>query len=92
MRNNGNIDVAGSRMLLTGNMKNTLRLLIILLINIQVSQVNAMGFLDFMRIYIFSEVDGVVLLEGKPVSSATVMRTADYKDKLYSEFGTICCN
>ena len=34
-----------------------------------------MGFLDFMRIYIFSEVDGVVLLEGKPVSGATVVRT-----------------
>ena len=66
-------------------MKNTLRLLIALLINIQVSQVNAMGFLDFMRIYIFSEVDGVVLLEGKPVSGATVIRTADYKDKLYSD-------
>ena len=44
-----------------------------------------MGFLDFMRIYIFSEVDGVVLLEGKPVSGATVIRTADYKDKLYSD-------
>ena len=44
-----------------------------------------MGYLDFMRIYIFSEVDGVVLLEGKPVSGAKVVRTADYKDKLYTD-------
>ena len=66
-------------------MKNTLRLLIILLINIQVSQVNAMGFLDFMRIYIFSEVDGVVTLEGKPVPGDRVVRTADYKDVVHTD-------
>ncbi len=43
-----------------------------------------MGFLDFARIYIFSEVDGVVLMEGKPVSGAKVVRTADYKDKIHT--------
>lgn len=43
-----------------------------------------MGFLDFMRVYIFSEVDGVVLMNGKPVSGAKVIRTADYKDKIHS--------
>jgi hypothetical protein len=43
-----------------------------------------MGLLDFARIYIFSEVDGVVLMQGKPVSAAKVVRTADYKDRLYT--------
>jgi len=43
-----------------------------------------MGMLDFMRVYIFSEVDGVVLMNGKPVSGANVIRTADYKDKVHS--------
>ena len=47
-------------------------------------QVQAMGMLDFMRVYIFSEVDGVVLMNGKPVSGAKVIRTADYKDKVHS--------
>lgn len=49
------------------------------------NQVKAMGFLDFMKVYIFSEVDGVVLMQGKPVSGAKVVRTADYKDKIYTE-------
>lgn len=49
------------------------------------TQVNAMGFLDFMKIYIFSEVDGVVLMEGKPVNGAKVVRTADFKDKIYTD-------
>jgi len=49
------------------------------------AQVNAMGILDFMRIYIFSEVDGTVLMEGKPVSGAKVTRTADYKDKIHTD-------
>ena len=44
-----------------------------------------MGFLDFMRIYIFSEVDGVVTLEGKPVPGARVVRTADYKDVVHTD-------
>ncbi len=44
-----------------------------------------MGFLDFMRVYIFSEVDGVVLMNGKPVSGAKVIRTADYKDKVHTD-------
>jgi len=51
-------------------------------------QVHAMGILDFMRIYIFSEVDGTVLMNGKPVSGAKVTQTADYKDKIHS-FTTI---
>jgi len=55
----------------------------ILLINYP-TQVQAMGFLDFMRIYIFSEVDGVVLMEGKPVSGARVVQTADFKDKIHT--------
>ncbi len=41
-------------------------------------QVQAMCLLDFARIYIFSEVDGVVLMQGKPVSAAKVVRT-EYK-------------
>jgi hypothetical protein len=68
-----------------GNTMNPIRFLLILFLTLNVTQVNAMGFLDFMRIYIFSEVDGVVLLEGKPVKGATVVRTADYKDKLYTD-------
>jgi len=43
-----------------------------------------MGFLDFMRVYIFSEVDGVVFMNGEPVSGANVVRTADYKDKIHT--------
>lgn len=44
-----------------------------------------MGFLDFARIYIFSEVDGVVTLDDeKPVKGAKVIRTADFRDKLHT--------
>ena len=50
-----------------------------------ITQVNAMGFLDFMKVYIFSEVDGIVLMEGKPVAGAKVVRTADYKDKVHTD-------
>ena len=56
-----------------------------ILLLVYATQVNAMGFLDFMKIYIFSEVDGVVLMEGKPVSGAKVVRTADYKDKIHTD-------
>ena len=62
----------------------TIALTSILLI-VFTTQVNAMGFLDFMKVYIFSEVDGVVLMEGKPVSGAKVVRTADFKDKIYTD-------
>jgi len=48
------------------------------------NQAQAMSFLNFMRVYIFSEVDGVVLINGEPVSGAEVIRTADYKDKIHS--------
>lgn len=48
-------------------------------------QVQAMGSLDFMRIYIFSEVNGVVLLDGKPVKGAKIIRTTDYKDSIHSD-------
>jgi len=48
------------------------------------TQVHAMGILDFMRIYIFSEVDGTVLMDGKPVSGAEVTQTADYKNKIHT--------
>ncbi len=61
----------------------TLAITAFLIINCSI-QVQAMGFLDFVRIYIFSEVDGVVLMEGKPVSGAKVVRTADYKDKIHT--------
>ncbi len=54
------------------------------LLIIYLAQGNTMGFLDFARIYIFSEVDGVVSMKGKPVSGAKVVRTADYRDKHYT--------
>ena len=44
-----------------------------------------MSLLDFMRVYIFSEVDGVVLLDGQPVSNARVVRSAEYRNKLYTD-------
>ena len=43
-----------------------------------------MRILDFIRIYIFTKVDGTVLMEGKPVSGAEVIQTADYKDKIHT--------
>ena len=60
------------------------RFLLIVYLNLPSTQVHAMGFLDFMRIYLFSEVDGVVLLQGKPVSGATVVRMTEYRDKMYN--------
>ena len=40
---------------------------------------------DFLKIYLFSEVNGVVLLNGKPVQGAELIRTAAPGSKSYTD-------
>ena len=44
-----------------------------------------MGLFDFMKVCLFSEVNGVVTLEGKPVKGAEISRTAEFNDKFYTD-------
>lgn len=44
-----------------------------------------MGLFDFMKICLFSEVKGVVTLEGKPVAGAEIVRTAEINDKVHTD-------
>jgi len=45
-----------------------------------------MAFFDFFTIYVFSEVDGVVTMNGEPVQGAQVTRTGDHEeDKVYTD-------
>lgn len=48
-------------------------------------EVGAMGLFDFMKVCLFSEVNGVVTLEGKPVVGAELIRTAKLNDKVYTD-------
>jgi Domain of unknown function (DUF6795) len=51
-----------------------------------IQQVQAMGILDFFTIHVFSDVTGVVTLNGEPVEGAEIIRTADHAhDKLYKD-------
>ena len=45
----------------------------------------SMGLFDFMKVCLFSEVNGVVTLEGKPVAGAMVIRTARFNSDIYSD-------
>lgn len=45
-----------------------------------------MGFFDFAKICLFSEVDGVVTLNGKPLPGAEVVRTSEIgKDSVHTD-------
>ena len=44
-----------------------------------------MGLFDFMKVCLFSEVNGVVTLEGKPVAGADLIRTAEINDKVHTD-------
>ena len=44
-----------------------------------------MGLFDFMKVCLFSEVNGVVTLEGKPVAGAEIVRSAEINDKPYTD-------
>jgi hypothetical protein len=46
-------------------------------------EVWSMGLFDFLKICLFSEVNSVVTLEGKPVAGAELVRTAMINDKEY---------
>lgn len=47
-----------------------------------------MGMFDFLQVCLFSEVNGVVTLEGKPVAGAELVRTAILNDKTYKDTAT----
>ena len=47
-----------------------------------------MGMFNFLKVCLFSEVNGVVTLNGKPVVGAEVIRTAELNDKAYSDTTT----
>jgi len=44
-----------------------------------------MGLFDFMKVCLFSEVNGVVTLQGKPVAGAKIVRTAKINDTPYTD-------
>ncbi|MCI0506530.1 MAG: carboxypeptidase-like regulatory domain-containing protein [Gammaproteobacteria bacterium] len=44
-----------------------------------------MGLFDFMKVCLFSEVNGVVTLEGKPVAGAEIVRTAKFSDTEHTD-------
>jgi len=46
---------------------------------------SVMGLFDFMKVCLFSEVNGVVLIEGKPVAGAEVVRTSKMNDSIYTD-------
>jgi hypothetical protein len=48
-------------------------------------EVGAMGLFDFMKVCLFSEVKGVVTLEGKPVVRAELVRTAKIGEKTHAD-------
>ncbi|MDH5778538.1 MAG: carboxypeptidase-like regulatory domain-containing protein, partial [Gammaproteobacteria bacterium] len=48
----------------------------------------SMGLFDFMRVCLFSEVNGVVTVQGKPVAGARIVRTAKLGDKPYTDTTT----
>jgi hypothetical protein len=44
-----------------------------------------MGLFDFVKVCLFSEVKGVVTLEGKPVAGAELVRTAEIGEKVHTD-------
>ena len=44
-----------------------------------------MGLFDFVKVCLFSEVTGVVTLEGKPVAGAELVRTAKIGEKVHTD-------
>jgi len=57
------------------------------------TKVWGMALFDFFKIYVFSDVNGTVLLEGKPVQGAEIIRTADHEeDKVYTDSTTTDAN
>lgn len=49
----------------------------------------AMAFFDAFTIYVFSDVSGVVVMNGEPVQGAEVIRVGDHEhDKVYSDMAT----
>lgn len=47
-----------------------------------------MGMFDFLKVCLFSEVNGVVTLGGRPVAGAEVIRTAVLNNKVYRDTTT----
>lgn len=45
----------------------------------------SMGMFDFLNVCLFSEVNGAITLDGKPVAGAEVVRTAILNDKTYTD-------
>lgn len=44
-----------------------------------------MGFFDFAKVCLYSEVSGVVMLYGEPIAGAEVIRSATWREKLYTD-------
>lgn len=42
-----------------------------------------MGMFDFLKVCLFSEVNGVVTQDGKPIAGAEIIRTAEFNNKAY---------
>jgi hypothetical protein len=45
----------------------------------------SMGMFDFLKVCLFSEVNGQVTKDGKPVAGAEVMRSVELNDKTYTD-------
>jgi hypothetical protein len=58
---------------------------LVILLTFYTLEASSMGLFDFLKVCLFSEVNGVVTLEGKPVAGAELVRTAQLGDKIYTD-------
>jgi hypothetical protein len=65
--------------------KSRYQILLFVCLSMVTLEVWSMGLFDFLKVCLFSEVNGVVTLEGKPVAGAELVRTAMINDKEYTD-------
>jgi hypothetical protein len=63
--------------------KSRYQTLLLVCLSIATFEVSAMGLFDFLKVCLFSEVNGVVTLEGRPVAGAELVRTAKIGEKTH---------
>lgn len=61
------------------------RFRLFLIVVVMAVSTGAYGMFDFMKVYLFSAMKGVVTLEGKPIAGAEIVRTAQYNDKTFAD-------
>ena len=65
--------------------KSRYQILLLVCLSMATSEVFAMGLFDFVKVCLFSGVNGVVTLEGKPVAGAELVRTAQIGETVHTD-------